>query len=101
MLLRLRLLLGSVLNSIGFPGLVQDAEYEAGICEGRITVKRLGLFTVITVNGLDVYFHRLSGKIDGVGLSRAADYKRGASLESAHPVWLPESLRALTQTQTE
>jgi hypothetical protein len=31
------------------------------------------LFSVVSVNGLDVYFHRLTGRIDGVGFSPAGD----------------------------
>jgi len=33
------------------------------------------LFSVVSVNGLDVYFHRLTGKIDGVGFGPARDCK--------------------------
>jgi hypothetical protein len=60
---------GMLVNSLGLPGFVQDVEYEAGIHKAGITVKRGGYFTVVSVNGLDVYFRRFSGKIDGVGFS--------------------------------
>ena len=101
MLLRMRLLIGSVLNALGFPGLVQDVEYDAGICKAKITVKRLGLFTVISVNGLDVYFHRLTGAIDGVGFSPTSGYTQAVTPESGHfalphePVMEPIRMRRL------
>jgi hypothetical protein len=31
------------------------------------------LFTVVTVNGVNVYFYRLTGRIDGVGSSPPGD----------------------------
>jgi len=31
------------------------------------------LFTVVTVNGVNVYFYRLTGRIDGVGSSVPGD----------------------------
>ena len=68
-----RAILGSVYNLAGTPGIVRDCDYSASICDARIRVKTGDLFTVITVNGLDIYFHRLSGKIDGVGFSPNAD----------------------------
>jgi hypothetical protein len=33
------------------------------------------LFTVVSVNGLDIYFDRLTGAIDGVGSSPISDCK--------------------------
>ena len=60
---------GTVLNVIAAPGFVRECDYEAGICEANIKVHISPLFTTITVNGLDIYFSRLSGIIDGVGMS--------------------------------
>src|SRR5882724_6564525 len=68
----LRLWAGKVLNAIGVPGVLQPGTYEAGIGQGSVRVTVGPLFTVVTVNGLDVYFHRFTGVIDGVGFSVAA-----------------------------
>ena len=73
--LSLRVLAGKLYNLAGVPGLVRDCDYSASICEARIKVRAEKLFTVITVNGLDIFFHRLTGKIDGVGFSPPADCK--------------------------
>jgi hypothetical protein len=65
--LRLRVLAGKVFNLAGVPGLVRDCDYEGGVAKANITVRTKELFTIITVNGLEIYFHRMTGKIDGVG----------------------------------
>jgi hypothetical protein len=67
----LRLWAGKLLNAIGVPGIVQPGTYEAGIGEASIRVTVGPLFTVVTVNGVDVYLHRFTGAIDGVGFSMA------------------------------
>jgi hypothetical protein len=70
MRLRVRVLLGTIYEWAGVPGLVRDCDYEAGAVDARIKVRAHKLFTVVTVNGLDIYFHRLTGSIDGVGTSQ-------------------------------
>jgi len=67
--LRLRFLVGQIFNLAGIPGLIRNCEYKAGITDAVIRVRAGEMFTVITVNGLDIYFHRLTGKIDGVGFT--------------------------------
>ena len=66
-MLSIRFYIGKLLNFFGFASPIRACEYTAGICKGNISVRQGALFTIITVNGLDVYFHRLTGKIDGVG----------------------------------
>ena len=46
-----------------------NQEYDAGITDAKITVRVSRYFIVITVNGLDIYFAKLIGKIDGVGMA--------------------------------
>jgi hypothetical protein len=65
--LGLRVLAGKLYNLAGVPGIVRDCDYAATAHDVRIQVKAGDLFTVVTVNGLDIYFHRLTGGIDGVG----------------------------------
>jgi hypothetical protein len=65
--LRLRLLLGYLFNLAGVPGLVRECTYSGSAAKAEITVRLSGMFTIISVNGLDIYFHRLTGSIDGLG----------------------------------
>lgn len=65
---------GKVLNLAGLPGFVRECDYQGEGTGAEVRVRRADLYTVITVNGLDVYFNRLSGTIDGTGSSRNADY---------------------------
>ena len=64
---------GSVVNLAGFPGFVREGKYvsQRGV---TVRVRTNALFTTVTVNGVDVYFYRLTGGIEVVGLSRTADY---------------------------
>jgi hypothetical protein len=83
--LRLRMDLGAVLNWLRIPGLVLPCDYKSGICKGAISVRTGVLFTVIQVNGLDIYFSRLTGKIDGVGFSQVSGCTPTQAEVSAHP----------------
>ena len=65
--LRIRLVLGTIFNLAGIPGLVRECELEGGAVDAHISVRVHEMYTVVHVNGIDVYFHRLTGKIDGVG----------------------------------
>lgn len=95
-----RLWLGKLANLAGFPGFVRECDYEAGVAQAHIQVRVRGLFTVVCVNGLDIYFHRLTGSIDGVGVSQACDCRAVSETESRHPdAPLVVSLRQ-SQTQT-
>jgi len=38
-----------------------------------VSVRSTNLFTVVVVNGVQVYFYRLSGHIDGVGFTPSSD----------------------------
>lgn len=71
---RLRQWLGGIANGLGLPGFVRDASYHSQQAGVAVVVKRGRLYTVVCVNGVDVYFNRLSGNIDGVGTSGTADY---------------------------
>ena len=60
---------GLVHLTFPFGIIAPNQEYEAGITDARITVRVSRYFTVINVNGLDIYFEKLTGKIDGVGMA--------------------------------
>jgi hypothetical protein len=66
-----RFAIGWLLNRLGFPGFLYDDAYVALNSNTGVSVRRGPFFTVVTINGLDIYFHRLTGKIDGIGFNPA------------------------------
>ena len=58
--------IGALLNRFGVPGFVRYTIYSNPAAGVRVLVQCYRLFSVISVNGVDVYFHRITGKIDGV-----------------------------------
>jgi hypothetical protein len=58
-----------------------------------IKVRTHELFTVITVNGLDIYFKRLTGEIDGVGFNPTSGCMPGSVRESTDFGEPPADLR--------
>lgn len=66
---------GKLVNLAGLPGFVRECDYRGSATDAAIQVKRTDLYTVVTVNGLDVYFNRLTGTIDGTGTSQTSGYK--------------------------
>ncbi len=56
-----------ILNKIGLPGIIRESVINDDLTNQKITIKTGVLFTVLTVNGRDYYFNRLSGKFDGTG----------------------------------
>ncbi len=73
--------LGKLANAVGAPGVVKDAQYKSAQDGTSVSVKRGFLYTVISVNGVDVYFRRFGGAMYGV-VHRGAE-KRGAASASA------------------
>jgi hypothetical protein len=97
--LRARVLLGKLYNLAGVPGLVRNCEYDAGITRAHVSVRVGDLFTVVRVNGLDIYFHRLTGAIDGVGFSPASDCTMASTGELAHLAEQPADRQLQPQMQ--
>jgi len=73
---------GKVANLAGFPIVVRETDYHSALGVD-VKVRTSPLYTIVTVNGVDVYFYRLSGQINGVGLTAASDF--GAS-EPSSPI---------------
>ena len=72
---RVKLWFGKLLNLAGFPGLVRECDYHSRALDTVVRVRKLGLYTIVTVNAIDVYFERFTGTIDGVGAScQPSDY---------------------------
>lgn len=59
-----RLYFGKLLNLIRFPASINKCDYRSSALGITVKVAHRDLFTVVTVNGLDVYFKRISGEID-------------------------------------
>jgi hypothetical protein len=57
---------GTVANRLGWPCLVRPCEYRSNLAS--VSVRCTNLFTVVTVNGVHVYFQRGTGTFDGVGM---------------------------------
>jgi hypothetical protein len=79
--------LARLANALRVPGFVRVTDYTSA--DTRITVRvRCGTaFTVISVNNVDIYFDRLSGRIDGISYGpkprsrQASTGKSGRSAE--------------------
>ena len=56
---------GWVANLAGYPCIVREGQYESPSVGVSIQVRASNLYTVVTVNGVDVYFYRLTGGFDG------------------------------------
>jgi hypothetical protein len=76
---------GKLLNLAGYPGLVRECEYHSRALNAVVKARKLELFTIVTVNGLDVYFNRFTGTIDGVGANPTSRCSSDASPESIDP----------------
>jgi hypothetical protein len=64
---------GQLANLAGLPGLIRPASYRSALGV-TIAVRVSPLFTVISVDSFEIYFYRLSGRIDGVSVTANPDY---------------------------
>ncbi len=65
---RLRRLFGALLNSLRIPGTICDCQLVDPVTHQTLTIRVGILFSRITFNGRDYYFHRITGKYDGTGM---------------------------------
>ena len=63
---RVRDAIGTALTRLGIPGFIREGEYEG--FGKKIKVSTKGLYTIITVDRVDIDVCRFTGKIVGVGL---------------------------------
>jgi len=94
--------LGKLANLAGYPMFVRECDYRSEAVGASVKVKRLELYTLVTVNGLDVYFNRFSGTIDGVGASPAShciipNTQTHESIHSGEPSSATPQLQAHTR----
>lgn len=81
---------GRIANLAGLPAIVRAGDYHSRLGPS-VRVRTSPLFTTVTVNGVDVYFYRLTGKIDGVGFSPSSDYSADAAQQSERSVLQSET----------
>lgn len=65
--LRAQEAVGGWLTRLGVPGAVQPWEYTDALTGQHVQVRTSALFTILTINGRDYYFSRLTGRFDGTG----------------------------------
>ena len=63
-----RRLVGQLLNSLRIPGTVRDYKIADPVNNQIITISVGDSFTRISVNGIDYYFNRLTGRYEGKGM---------------------------------
>ena len=69
-----RAYLGRLANRLGMPGLLKDADFHSRFGT-KVRVQRGHFFTVVSVDGTNVYFDRLTGKIEHV-VAYSQDHRR-------------------------
>lgn len=65
-------LVGWLANAAGMPCVVREGHFDSAAMGVSVRVRASSLYTIVSVNGVDVYFYRLSGAFDGVGLGCGA-----------------------------
>jgi len=96
----MKLYFGGLVNLAGFPAFVRECEYRSHALNADVKVKKLELFTLVSVNGLDVYFNRFTGAIDGVGANPGVGCRWGATPESTDPGVQPDTPEIPVHTRT-
>lgn len=57
----------TLLNKMGLPGFVTPISFDDELTGQTINIRISDYFTIISIDGRDLYFHRLNGKFDGTG----------------------------------
>ena len=72
--IRLRWLIasGRLANRIGWPLVIRPTEYSSQLGV-TVSVKASDMFTIVTVNGIRVFFRRFTGHVDGVGFTPSTE----------------------------
>ena len=62
--------IGKVFNLLSVPGAIKDIDIQDNLSGQNLKIRVGVLFTLISINGRDYYFSRLSGKFGGTGSGR-------------------------------
>jgi hypothetical protein len=84
--------MGSMANRFRLPGFLKDTSYHSRFGT-TVRVQRGLLFTVVSVDGTDVYFDRLTGSLEhvvSVDQDHYVDKEHDAVLGLADFVWRPK-----------
>ena len=65
---RVRQWLGRVANALRYPAVVCPMQFSDNVTGCSIEIQVGSLFKVISVDGRDYYFKRLTGRFDGTGM---------------------------------
>jgi len=60
-------LLGRVLQVFKAPGFVRPMEYSGEYTDQSLKIRTSPRYTILTINGLELFFLRESGRFDGIG----------------------------------
>ena len=61
-------MLGHLIDALRMPGLIQAGDYTCGFNNQRMSVRISPRYTVVTINGVEFFFLRESGRFDGTGM---------------------------------
>jgi hypothetical protein len=64
----LRIWLGNALNRAGVPGMVKETIIPDEVTGAIVRIKTNPLYTVVSIDGRDYYFHRFTGRFGGTGM---------------------------------
>jgi hypothetical protein len=97
----MRKLIGTLINWLGWPGFVQETNYRAKGADVAVRVRTSRLYTTVTVNGVDVYFDRITGRIDGTGMNATSDSRSVSATGSGRLGAPPYSLPGVARNRTQ
>ena len=60
-------MLGHLIDLLRMPGFIQSGTYNSGFSAQQISVRTSPRYTIVTVNGVEFFFLRESGRFDGTG----------------------------------
>lgn len=66
-------MIGKLLQLVRAPGFVRPVEYTDPNTGQRVTVRTSPRYTVVTLDSLELYFDRESGRFDGAGMMSLGD----------------------------
>jgi len=60
-------ILGSIMNRLGVPPMVERVELDAETCGVNLSVRTSPRYTILTIDGHELFFERETGRYDGFG----------------------------------
>jgi len=63
----MKIFFGKIFEKLRLPGILKPFHYSNGQNDIQVSLRTSAQYSILTVNGLEMYFHRESGRFDGVG----------------------------------